>query len=544
MFRKMGTGETKALVCWGQNPAVTEPNQGAIRAGLYNLDVLVCTDMFANETAMASRKPTGVTYLIPSSSHVEKAGSATNSGRTLQWRYKASNPLGNSKDDTELLLRFAKALDDNPAGSGGSAFSHIKAVWDANAFTYATSVYNTLYGVPYGGYVPGTNTFAGVSGSAEMANLRKAVSDPITYSTTTVTGSEWVAETVYREMCTPSAAGGTIWIYTGAYNAEAAAATGGPWQTANIPPAYGSWAVQNRAKSRDRQDPSGLLASHGWGYSWLVNRRVLYNNSEVLGDVADFYMGPDSCARLFVSTNTAVLNYSRWYRTIHRMADKPSPVVLGDTTSPHYVGSISYAGRFPGHTEPYESPKAALVAKWGRNTKGGGAWDLVKDDTRVAGRGYVNGVGGKTVTDPATSAFPLVLTTIRCVEHFQGGPITRNNWWNVELEPEPWIEINTADATKYGIKNGDMVRVITPRIVNDAGATVTPANYGQGFRARVGSGLQNNQRVGMGVVAIPWHWGETGLSTGSRANDLCIDAGDANTVIPESKACLCKIEKM
>ena len=38
MFRKMGTGDTKALVCWGQNPAVTEPNQGAIRTGLYELD--------------------------------------------------------------------------------------------------------------------------------------------------------------------------------------------------------------------------------------------------------------------------------------------------------------------------------------------------------------------------------------------------------------------------------------------------------------------------------------------------------------------------
>jgi formate dehydrogenase major subunit len=56
--------------------------------------------------------------------------------------------------------------------------------------------------------------------------------------------------------------------------------------------------------------------------------------------------------------------------------------------------------------------------------------------------------------------------------------------------------------------------------------------------------LQSNQRVAAGVVAIPCHWGDKGLSTGSRANDLCIDAGDANTVIPEYKACLCKIEKM
>ena len=142
----------------------------------------------------------------------------------------------------------------------------------------------------------------------------------------------------------------------------------------------------------------GTLASHGWGYSWLVNRRVLYNNSEVLGDVADFFMGPDSCARLFVSTNTAVLNYSRWYRTIHRMSDRPSTVVAGDTTSPHYVGSISYAGRFPGHTEPYESPKPALVARWGRNTKGTGAWDLVKNDTRVAGRGFTARGGNPSPT--------------------------------------------------------------------------------------------------------------------------------------------------
>ena len=97
MFRKMGSGDTKALVCWGQNPAVTEPNQGAIRTGLYNLDLLVCVDMFANETAMVSRKANGVTYLIPSSSHIEKAGSATNSGRTLQWRYKASDPWATAR---------------------------------------------------------------------------------------------------------------------------------------------------------------------------------------------------------------------------------------------------------------------------------------------------------------------------------------------------------------------------------------------------------------------------------------------------------------
>jgi formate dehydrogenase major subunit len=146
------------------------------------------------------------------------------------------------------------------------------------------------------------------------------------------------------------------------------------------------------------------------------------------------------------------------------------------------------------------------------------------------------------VGDPSVAQYPLILTTIRCVEHFQGGPITRNNWWNVELEPEPWIEINGSDASKYGIKDGDMVKVVSARTEGLAG-DMMPL-YGSGFRARVGVGLAANQKVGPGVVAIPWHWGDQGLSTGSRANDITIDAYDANSAIPEYKACLCRIEKM
>jgi anaerobic selenocysteine-containing dehydrogenase len=69
-------------------------------------------------------------------------------------------------------------------------------------------------------------------------------------------------------------------------------------------------------------------------------------------------------------------------------------------------------------------------------------------------------------------------------------------------------------------------------------------HWARGFKARVGVGMDSNQRVARGVVAIPWHWGDKGLATGSRANDLCIDAWDANTWIPEYKACLCRIVRL
>jgi anaerobic selenocysteine-containing dehydrogenase len=243
------------------------------------------------------------------------------------------------------------------------------------------------------------------------------------------------------------------------------------------------------------------------------------------------------------------------------MADLPDLALStsGTTTSVHHIaGDISLAGRFPAHTEPYETKEAALLATWGRNTKGIAKFDLVKSDTKWSASDrlgdlpkYKDGITTCAIADAR------VLTTIRCVEHFQGGPITRNNYYNVEAEPVPWIELSSADARDLNIGDGDMVNVITARsnsttdqlAVGRKGKYVARAgdpgdNFGKGFKARVGVGLSGNQRVAPGVVAIPWHWGEQGLSTGSRANDLCIDAGDANTVIPEYKACLCWLEKV
>ena len=44
-------------------------------------------------------------------------------------------------------------------------------------------------------------------------------------------------------------------------------------------------------------------------------------------------------------------------------------------------------------------------------------------------------------------------------------------------------------------------------------------------------------------VAMPWHWGFKGLSTGASANELTMDAVDVSAQIPETKTCLCNIVK-
>ncbi len=540
MFRKASTGDITGMVVWGQNPAVTEPNQSAIRDGFRELDVLVVTDMFETETAAVDRKAGGVTYLFPACSHAEEAGSVANSGRVLQWRERACPPKGNSRSDLELLLRFAYAVDL------ADGFSHIKDVWDGLGWdvTDARVVYNKLYRDQYGWSPADAAAFEEVSAVTEMWYANKDAPEM-----DTVYGSEVVAENIYKQCCPVPAAGGTMWLYLDAYNTDLT-------QTARLHTGQDPWLCANRSKQRATADPNGTYAYPGWGYSWLVNRRVLYNNGDVPGDVGDGYQGPDRCARLFVCQQPGTISYANnnW-RLVHGLSDMPDNA----GTSP--VHSVGLPGRFPAHVEPYETPLEVknpdMLTIFGRNTRGVAKWDLIHTGTAATGAAYEPSYVATNDADyPAThrkdpSDYPLVLTTIRCVEHFQGGPITRNNAWNVEREPIPWIEINSVDANALGIQSGDMINVITARAdtanqgdLLDPASPHTDSGFSQGFIARVGVGTESNQRVGVGVVAIPWHWGDKGLSTGSRANDLCIDSFDANTRIPEYKACLCRIEKM
>jgi len=575
---------------WGQNPAITEPNQSKVRAGLKALDLMVVVDMYETETAACDRKSGGVTYLIPACSHAEEAGSVTNSGRWLQWRERATAPKGNSKADLELLLHFAYALDK------AGAFSHITnvpysdpgtgvptaGVWSTLSALGVINgpAYKVLYGDKYHWTPRGATAFEAVTRTGGTERWAPGATSPI--SNYAGVGSEIVAEDIYKEMCRPTnytaTTGGTMWIYSGSDSGALDIGGGttpgvGGWNNGvsyngNYMPAVTSagntvaWTVKNRAKSRNNvvtgQDgPVGANNYPRWGWAWLLNRRVFYNNGEVAGDQSDTFVAAGLVALLYTPKSpTAALDspgladWSLVYRKYKTFKDAPST-----TTGPHFLnpvtGGKTFMGRFPGHTEPYESPAVAsnpaflhdYVALYGHNMSG---------STRLIVEG-ADGSAIGTYGDPAVAGqYPLVLTSIRCVEHFQGGPITRNNSWNVEAEPVPWIEINAADARTYGIADGDWVNVTTARGNSQASQELNSPNsalpggkhWARGFKARVGVGLESNQRVARGVVAIPWHWGDKGLSTGSRANDLCIDAWDANSTIPEYKACLCKIEKM
>jgi formate dehydrogenase major subunit len=169
-------------------------------------------------------------------------------------------------------------------------------------------------------------------------------------------------------------------------------------------------------------------------------------------------------------------------------------------------------GPFPEHYEPWESP---VINPLHRQETNPALWDMEKD------------------AKGATVAFPLVGTTYRVSEHWQTGAMTRNLPWLAEMQPEMFVEMSPQLAAERGIANGEHVIVESARGAIEAVAVVTP---------RFQPFIVQEQVVH--EIGMPYHWGYTGLVTGGSANDLTPPVGDANTMIPETKAFLCNVRKL
>jgi formate dehydrogenase alpha subunit len=115
--------------------------------------------------------------------------------------------------------------------------------------------------------------------------------------------------------------------------------------------------------------------------------------------------------------------------------------------------------------------------------------------------------------------YPMILTTGRCIWQWHTGSMTRRSPSLENEEPESWIEINTEDAKKLGIKDKEVVRAVTRR----GELKVT---------ARVTDGIKMNE------VFMPFHYVEC------AANRLTHNALDPVAKIPEFKACAIRVEKI
>jgi len=114
--------------------------------------------------------------------------------------------------------------------------------------------------------------------------------------------------------------------------------------------------------------------------------------------------------------------------------------------------------------------------------------------------------------------YPYVLTTGRQLFHYHTGTMTRRSTGLDRVAPEPFIEVNPADADVLGVTSGEKL-------------TVTSRRGEIRLKAKVSKIVPPN------VVFIPFHYSE------AAANLLTSDAMDPICGIMEAKVCAVKIEK-
>jgi formate dehydrogenase major subunit len=207
---------------------------------------------------------------------------------------------------------------------------------------------------------------------------------------------------------------------------------------------------------------------------------------------------------------------------------------------PHGVAHIFGPGRadgpFPEHYEPLECPIPL------RENPLGGAHRInptARLFFEVVGRHEEPREKGGLPEDVFATCdrrYPHVATTYRVTEHWQTGVLTRHLPWQLEMMPQSFVEMSKELAADMGVKNGDKVKVSSARGSVDVIAIVT--NRFKPFRIM-------NETVHQ--VGLPWCYGwqypEDG-SGGDSSNLLTPTIGDANTMIPETKAFMVNVEKI
>jgi len=97
-------GEIKALIVMGENPMLSDPDLQHVEEGLRKLDFLVVQDIFMTETAKLAH------LVLPAVTFAEKDGTFVNTERRIQRVRKAIDPVGDSRQDWEIVSQISTAL--------------------------------------------------------------------------------------------------------------------------------------------------------------------------------------------------------------------------------------------------------------------------------------------------------------------------------------------------------------------------------------------------------------------------------------------------
>jgi len=418
-FDAMYAGKIKGFFAYGSNLAVSNPNTTKVRKSLEKLKWMVNVNIFDNETASFWKGP-GVdpktvdteVFLLPAAASMEKEGSQSNSGRLVQWRYKAANPPGDALSDGDITMRIMDAVRDLYKKEGGACPEQVLNLkWD---------------------YRDGLNKFDAVKVS-KMIN-GQATQDFVIEDL--VAGTKEIykkGETIpsFAKLQADGSTSSGNWLMSGSFDQKG----------------------ENKMQKRGKEDPTGLGLFPEWAYAWPLNRKVIYNRAscdlegkpfdpkrKLLEWVGDKWVGdvPDG----------------PWPPLANKEKGKFPFIMKADGVGAIF-GPGMVEGPFSEHYEPMESPlsKNPLSAQ------------LTNPSVKI----FKSDLDKYASADPK---FPYVCTTYSCTEHWCSG-FTRWQPWLLEMMPEAYLEISEKLAEKLGLKNGERIKVASVRGQVECVAMVT-----------------------------------------------------------------------
>jgi formate dehydrogenase major subunit len=479
-------GGVEGLLVMGQNPAVGSQHSGLQRRALAKLKWLVVRDLAEIETATFWRdspevqsgelRPEDIqteVFLMPAASHIEKAGTFTNTQRLVQFRDKALDPPGDARSELWFMHHLAKRVKAHYAGS------ERKQDWP---------IVNLTWDYPE-------------EGGMREPDVEAVIKEINGYDVTT---GRPVSS--FDELRGDGSTACGCWIYAGIYKDGV-----------------------NQARRRDPGDvdaPGGLVSPE-WAWAWPANRRILYNRAS-----ADLQGKPWSERKRYVWWDEEEQKWTGYDVPDFPVTKRPDYHAGPDTTGMDAIsGSDPFImmadgrgwlyspsglldGPLPTFYEPLESPIPNLLYPKMDGSPAAIRWRRPENPYHAPG-------------DPR---YPIVATTFRLTEHHTAGGMSRTLPWLVELQPEMFAEIDPQLAADRGIEDGGWMTIVTDRAEIEARAKVTD-------RIRP---LRVDGRV-IHQVAMPWHWGYSGLSVGDTANELVALSGDPNVSIQDDKAFTCDV---
>jgi formate dehydrogenase major subunit len=229
LFDEMYKGTFTGFFAWGMNPACSGAHAGKVRQALGKLDWMVNVNVFDSETGsfwkgpgMDPKKIKTEVFQLPCAASMEKEGSISNSGRWMQWRYKASNPPGEAKPDGDIMYEL---------------FKKVRALYEKDKGAFPEPILNLKWDYETNGHF----------------DIHKVAKEINGYDLTT--GKLLPNFVALKDDGTTSCGN---WLYSASYT-EAG----------------------NMAARRKRTDPTGLGLYPEWSWCWPLNRRIIYNRASV-----------------------------------------------------------------------------------------------------------------------------------------------------------------------------------------------------------------------------------------------------------------------